>query len=1042
VGYKPPVEKPPLGGKPPGGEPHLGKPPVDKPPLGTKPPLAEPPSGKPPVAEKPTYGTKPPQGDVGYKPPVEKPPLVGKPPGGEPHLGKPPVDKPPLGTKPPLGEPPSGKPPVAEKPTYGTKPPLGEPNLGKPPADKPPVGSKPPFSNPPFSNPPFSNPVTDKPPVASKPPLSSPVLDKPPLGTKPPLGEAQPGKPPLGSKPTMGEPFLGKPPLTDKPPLGSKPSMGDSFVGKPPLADKPPLGSKPITGEAFLGKPPLAERPPAGPKPPFLDPVSDKPPTAFKPPVGDTASLKPPLGPKPTMGEAFLGKPLLPDKLPAAPKPPFLHPVSDKPPTAFKPVVNDTQSHKPTAEKPQPLLVDPLFARPAADKLKPAANFLGDTFGKTRAPQQKLSEQATFSPPSTDKNLSLGSKLPPQVRPTGAELPPFADKIPKPVQPFAARPPLDAGPSKHADKGGLPAPAGAGTAAGLVPPTTARTLPNPGPLAAQTAAPKFADKKQLLNLAPPTPAANLAKFISGDAPVDAIGGDLARPRKSLPEVKVRPTPTAQPLTHKPVDKEELPPPAPATTPKVFAAPGQPAPPKAATLPPPGPAAKDTPSEPEAAPARGSGDRSELSLSPKKISDAPRPDAEIPEKERAASTRQDAAARQPAAETAARSEAAPQPERKPDSKAPADEQKHSGEREGRGGQGGHGGQGGQGGQQGQRQQEQPTPEKDKKEDGAISAAGSLKGSRRDVPPAAGPETPTPAMTQAVARTINKILPPNLSLAGAPRINLADRVVTIQLSPGTRLDEKALAKMASDFYASTGLHLHIIVGEVYGEEGEPEAVDPAAQRTEGPEVRSGPAVGEVISPAAPGGGGSAPHSKAAQAPAPAHGVRSDGGKPQAKVEQVSSLQGKHQGPLVRFTGSPGGKAASPQAQTPGRQTSPQTRIGDDALVDDANLNQADKQNDADHEGQRRPFHCAQCGYRAAGSADMSCPVCSSEQPDLMIRVLTQYRHSGQHWMTSVDTLAATHQARELLNTETERIAELRYLPKIPGFVQVLRTTRPGE
>ena len=88
---------------------------------------------------------------------------------------------------------------------------------------------------------------------------------------------------------------------------------------------------------------------------------------------------------------------------------------------------------------------------------------------------------------------------------------------------------------------------------------------------------------------------------------------------------------------------------------------------------------------------------------------------------------------------------------------------------------------------------------------------------------------------------------------------------------------------------------------------------------------------------------------------------------------------------------------------------------------------------------PGKCSQCGYLMTGSADTSCPICSSEQPDLVYRVLTQYRQAGQSWITSADTLAATEMARQALDYGTEKTAELKFIPKIPRFSQMVQVAQ---
>lgn len=82
------------------------------------------------------------------------------------------------------------------------------------------------------------------------------------------------------------------------------------------------------------------------------------------------------------------------------------------------------------------------------------------------------------------------------------------------------------------------------------------------------------------------------------------------------------------------------------------------------------------------------------------------------------------------------------------------------------------------------------------------------------------------------------------------------------------------------------------------------------------------------------------------------------------------------------------------------------------------------------------CEKCGYALGGSADLACPVCSTEQPDLALRLFTQYRQMGTHWITFADTLAVTDGAREALNEREAAPVQLQFVPRIPKFSQVLR------
>lgn len=85
------------------------------------------------------------------------------------------------------------------------------------------------------------------------------------------------------------------------------------------------------------------------------------------------------------------------------------------------------------------------------------------------------------------------------------------------------------------------------------------------------------------------------------------------------------------------------------------------------------------------------------------------------------------------------------------------------------------------------------------------------------------------------------------------------------------------------------------------------------------------------------------------------------------------------------------------------------------------------------------CPKCGYVLKGQADLSCPVCRSEQPDLALRVFTHYRQQGSHWITCADTLAMTEDARVSLVEVAEAPVQLHFVPRIPKYSQVLRLTR---
>jgi len=82
------------------------------------------------------------------------------------------------------------------------------------------------------------------------------------------------------------------------------------------------------------------------------------------------------------------------------------------------------------------------------------------------------------------------------------------------------------------------------------------------------------------------------------------------------------------------------------------------------------------------------------------------------------------------------------------------------------------------------------------------------------------------------------------------------------------------------------------------------------------------------------------------------------------------------------------------------------------------------------------CGKCGYILGGSADLACPVCTSEQPDLALRIFTQYRQQGAHWITCADTLAVTEDARHSLAEMATTAVHLHFVPKIPKYSQVLK------
>lgn len=88
------------------------------------------------------------------------------------------------------------------------------------------------------------------------------------------------------------------------------------------------------------------------------------------------------------------------------------------------------------------------------------------------------------------------------------------------------------------------------------------------------------------------------------------------------------------------------------------------------------------------------------------------------------------------------------------------------------------------------------------------------------------------------------------------------------------------------------------------------------------------------------------------------------------------------------------------------------------------------------------CARCGFLLGGSADVNCPICSSEHADKIHQMLTQYRLSSDSWVSAVDTVVASPRAQKVLPEVSQAAVELRYFPKIPKFAQLLRVAKPEE
>ncbi|MBS2038349.1 hypothetical protein JST97_25420 [bacterium] len=85
------------------------------------------------------------------------------------------------------------------------------------------------------------------------------------------------------------------------------------------------------------------------------------------------------------------------------------------------------------------------------------------------------------------------------------------------------------------------------------------------------------------------------------------------------------------------------------------------------------------------------------------------------------------------------------------------------------------------------------------------------------------------------------------------------------------------------------------------------------------------------------------------------------------------------------------------------------------------------------------CARCGFLLGGSADVNCPICSADHNDKIHQMLTQYRLSKDSWVSAVDTVVASPRAQLVLPEVSQAAVELRYIPKIPKFAQLLRTVK---
>lgn len=85
------------------------------------------------------------------------------------------------------------------------------------------------------------------------------------------------------------------------------------------------------------------------------------------------------------------------------------------------------------------------------------------------------------------------------------------------------------------------------------------------------------------------------------------------------------------------------------------------------------------------------------------------------------------------------------------------------------------------------------------------------------------------------------------------------------------------------------------------------------------------------------------------------------------------------------------------------------------------------------------CARCGFLLGGSADVNCPICSADHADKIHQMLTQYRLSSDSWVSAVDTVVASPRAQLALPEASQAAVELRYIPKIPKFAQLLRTVK---
>jgi hypothetical protein len=98
--------------------------------------------------------------------------------------------------------------------------------------------------------------------------------------------------------------------------------------------------------------------------------------------------------------------------------------------------------------------------------------------------------------------------------------------------------------------------------------------------------------------------------------------------------------------------------------------------------------------------------------------------------------------------------------------------------------------------------------------------------------------------------------------------------------------------------------------------------------------------------------------------------------------------------------------------------------------------DTVDDAPH----REGSCSRCGLHLGALSPEQCPVCNSQHPEAIFQVITQYRRSSQNWMCTADTVVASEKSRAHMQ-ELQPLAQLKFVPKIPSFAQVLKTTKEG-